>query len=160
LTSSSADDPEVSTEASETYLVGGKSCSVDLNDPESSSESETISPAADAMSDAMLYFFDLVVFAENPVSAGAETVNGIPSRHYTFEVFGLNCITGAEVTQSQGEYWIAEEGDYLVKYSAVLETRTGPPGDASAEVVYLKVEIEMSDVDTDITIVLPAQCQE
>lgn len=159
-TSSSADDPEVSTEVSETYRLEGKSCEIYPDDPESSGASDPASPAEEAMTDAMMYLFDMVVFAENPVLVGVETVNGIPSNHYTFVVSGLNSITGAEVTQSQGEYWIAEEGDYLVKYNATLETRTAPPGDASAEVMYLMVEIDLSDVDTAINITLPAQCQE
>jgi len=158
--SSSADDPEVDTDVSETYRLDGKTCEVYPDDPESTGVAEPVSPAEEAMTDALLFLFDVVVFAEDPVLVGAETVNGIASNHYTFEVSGLNSITGAEVAQSQGEYWIAEEGDYLVKYNAVLETRTAPPGDSSAEVMYLMAEVELSDVDTAITITLPAQCQE
>jgi hypothetical protein len=160
-TSSSVDEPEVVTEISEQYRIGEKTCEVSPSDEstEVSADVEIASPAQQAMTDGMLLLYDVVVFAENPTLIGPETINGIPANHFTFDVTGLAAITGAEVTQSHGEYWVAQEGQYLVKYQAVLETRTAPPGDSQAEVMYLEVEIELLEADIPITISLPAQCQ-
>jgi hypothetical protein len=159
--SSSSDEPEVVTEISEQYRIGEKTCDLSSSDDsaEVSAEVEVTSPAEQAMADGLLLLFDGVVFAENPVLVGSETINGIPTNHFTFDVTGLSSITGAEVTQSHGEYWIAQEGQYLVKYQAVLEARSASPADTEAEVMYMEVEIELLEADVPISISMPSQCQ-
>jgi hypothetical protein len=47
-------------------------------------------------------------------SAGQETVEGISTRHYTFDGASLNL---PKDVQASGEVWLANEGGYIVKYS-------------------------------------------
>jgi hypothetical protein len=159
--SSSADEPETATEFTEQYRLGVKSCQISSSGDEAAPDIEVTAepPAMQAMTQGLTNLFDVVVFAENPQLVGQEDVNGIPANHFTFTVSGLAVATGAEVTISEGEYWVALEGQYLVKYRAILETRSAPAGDPSAEVMHLEVEMELIEVDTPISITLPAECQ-
>jgi hypothetical protein len=159
-TSTTADSPEPNHSISEQYRIGDKTCDftpTDTEDP--NGEIKDNPPAQEAMINALMNLFDVTIFVEDPVFVAAESVNGIAVNHFTFKVSGLAAVTGAEVTQSQGEYWVAQEGRYLVKYIAKLETRSAPVGDAAAEVMHLEMTIDLTDVDTPITISMPSNCQ-
>jgi hypothetical protein len=47
-------------------------------------------------------------------SAGQETVEGISTRHYTFDATSLGL---PEDVQASGDVWLANQGGYIVKYS-------------------------------------------
>lgn len=47
--------------------------------------------------------------------AGRETVNGITAKKYTWKEGGL---AGLGFTSAQGEVWVAEDGNYVAKYTA------------------------------------------
>ena len=102
---------------------------------------------------------DLTLYVEDPLLVGEELVNGIQTHHYQFKVSGLGKKSGAEVTQSSGEYWSAVDGNYLVKYSLILETRSAPQGDSAAQVIHSELTYDLSQVNQPITITLPAECK-
>ena len=66
----------------------------------------------------------LTPLIDNPVFVAAETVNGIPANHFTFKVSGLGATSGAVVNLNQGDYWLAVDGNYIVKYT--LDRRNQP----------------------------------
>ena len=102
---------------------------------------------------------DLTLYVEDPVLVGEEQVNGIQTRHYTFKVSGLGKKSGAEVTQSSGEYWSAVDGNYLVKYNLVLEMRNAPEDSSAAKVIHSETSYELNMVNQPITIEMPAECK-
>ncbi len=60
---------------------------------------------------------------------------------------------------SGGEYWLAQDGQYVVKNSIVLETRSGPAGDPNTETMHAEFYIEVQDINQEIVITMPAACQ-
>jgi len=155
--SSSADEPEESRSSSTNYRVGNVSCTID-DSGESSAEIDENSPAAKEILNIGGNLYDMVINVENPVLSGTETVSGIKCNHFTFNVVGLGKTSGAEVTQSTGEYWSAVDGNYLVKYDVALETRNAPENNANAEILHTEMHFLLSDINAPITIDLPAEC--
>jgi hypothetical protein len=111
------------------------------------------------MLDSMTQLEDTIFVIENPQFVGVETVNAIQANHFKFNVTGLGKKSGAEVTQSVGEYWIAQDGQYLVKYDVILETRSAPAGNAQAQMMHLEIHIDLSNINQPIQISMPADCK-
>jgi hypothetical protein len=155
--SSSASDPTENRSSSTRYQVGDVTCTVG-DGSDSKPSTETTTAAQKEMTNIMGQLMDMTIYVENPVAAGSENVNGIDADHYTFDVKGLGKSSGAEVTQSSGEYWVAKDGRYLVKYAVVLETRSAPEGTEGAEVLHTEIYYELSDVNAAVDISLPAEC--
>jgi hypothetical protein len=156
--SSSADDPKENRSSTTNYRVGNVTCTVDDNG-ESDPEIDDYSAAQKEILNIGMNLVDTVINVENPVSVGTETINGINCNHFTFTVVGLGKTSGAEVTQSTGEYWSAVDGNYLVKYDVSLETRNAPESNANAEVLHTEMHFLLSDVNAPINIELPAACK-
>ncbi len=132
--SSSAEDPEESRSSTTNYRVGGVTCTVD-DTGESETETDEYTPAQKEIINIVSNLTDTVINVENPVLVGTETIGGVNCNHYTFNVAGLGMTSGAEVTQSNGEFWSAVDGNYLVKYDVALETRNAPESSANADVL-------------------------
>jgi len=154
---SSADDPQEERDTSDSYTIGADSCS--LSGSDDTSEIEETNPLVKEMTETMPTLIDTILYVEKPVPAGEATVNGVKTRHYTFTVSGLGKESGGQVTQSSGEYWVAVDGQYLVKYEVIMEMRSAPAGDASAQVVHSEIHIELSDINQPITISMPPGCK-
>ena len=90
---------------------------------------------------------------DNPAFVAAETVNGIPTNHFSFQVSGLGAASGAVVNTNQGDYWLATDGQYIVKYILVIETST-----SEAEVYHEEFSIVMDQVNQPVTISFPQGC--
>ncbi len=158
VTASSVEEPKRETVIIEQYRVNQTYCQrTTSSDGETSSEVSTTTSSQQSMTDAMFNLFDVTIAAEDAQFVGAEMINSIPCNHFTFTVSGLGT-SGSEVTQSQGEYWVAQDGQYLVKYRVTLEMRSGPPGDANTEVTHVEIQTEVSDINTPITIQMPPDC--
>jgi hypothetical protein len=157
--SSSAEDPQESRSSTTNYRVGNVTCTID-DTGESSAEVDEYTPAAKEILNIVMNLSDSVINVENPVLAGVETVSGVSCNHYTFNVVGLGKTSGAEVTQSQGEYWSAVDGNYLVKYDVILETRNAPESSTNAEVLRSEIHFLLSDINAAFTIDLPAECSQ
>ncbi len=90
---------------------------------------------------------------DSPTFVAPETVNGIPSNHFTFKVSGLGVTSGAEVRANQGDYWLAVDGQYIVKYVLVLETSMDPQ-----TVLHEETSIELNQVNQPVNIAFPQTC--
>ena len=157
-TSSSKDSPTKSTSTSEEYRLDTKYCQRSIqSDGYTSSELTDTTPAQQAITDAMFNVVDVVIVSKGAKFVAEETVNGVLSNHFTFTITGLGA-SGAEVTQSLGEYWVAKDGQYLVKYQVSLETRSGPAGDANAQASHFEMQVEISDINSNISVQMPADC--
>lgn len=155
--SASADDPEESRSSSANYRVGSTSCSIDYGE-ETEAEVEEFTPAQKEIMDIFYNLWDTVINVDNQVWVGTEMINGVNCNHFTFDVVGLGKTSGANVSQSSGEYWSAVDGNYLVKYDVVLETRDAPASDGSAKVMRSEVHYSLTDINAPITISLPPEC--
>ena len=91
---------------------------------------------------------------EDPTFVGEEMINGVRSNHFTFRIVGLGLTSGAEVTANQGEYWLAVDGQYIVKYDLVAETRTGP----DSGILRQEVSIDLSGINQPVNIAFPQGC--
>ena len=91
---------------------------------------------------------------ENPTFVAQETVNSIPSNHFTFKVSGLGVKSGAEVKTNQGDYWLAVDGQYIVKYTLVVETSTDP----QTNLVHEEISIELNQINQPVAIAFPQTC--
>jgi hypothetical protein len=143
-----AEDPV--TSESELYRIGNDQCS------SSSGEwSWTSMPANQAeILDLTMNMLDFTPINDNPTFVGEETVNDIPANHFTFSVAGLGVESGAEVTANQGDYWLAVDGQYYVKYSLVLETVMDP----ETNVLHMETLIDLTDINQPVDIAFPQAC--
>lgn len=155
--STSQDDPEESRSSTANYRVGSVNCSLDYGE-ETEAEVEDLTPAQKEMTDIFYNLWDTVINVDNQVWVGTEMMNGINCNHFTFDVVGLGKTSGAYVAQSSGEYWSAVDGNYLVKYDVILETRDAPATDSSAQVLRSEIHYSLTDINAPITISLPPEC--
>jgi hypothetical protein len=154
--SSSADNPDETNDTSDQYRVGNRTC--DLSSTSEEATTSDVDPMQQEMMDVWYNMIDLVPMVNDPVFIGEEEINGVKTNHFKFTVSGLGDDSGAEVISSDGEYWLAQDGQYIVKYSAVLETRSGPAGDANTKTMHTEFYIEVQDINQEIIITLPSTC--
>lgn len=157
IIASTADEPEISTDQSEQYKVGNLLCEIS-GDGEEAEETD-VDPQTQEIQDAWSGLTDLVPMVSDPVYIDSQSLNGVQTNHFRFKVSGLGVDSGAEVVASEGEYWLAVDGQYIVKYIVHLETRNGPAGDANTHTMRSELFIEVKDINQPIEIVAPAQCQ-
>ncbi len=148
--SASADDPEVYESLSETYQMGLVQCVVE----EGEFEISNMSPAEKEMTDLMVEMVDMTPIITNPQFVRSEMYNGVMTNFFTFQVSGMGARSGAEVVANWGEYWLAVDGNYIMKYTLLLETR-----DEQTNLLHFDARIEMLEVNQPVNISLPAGCQ-
>ena len=101
--------------------------------------------------------------AKNSKYEGQETVNGVDTKHYSFEETGLNAteMAGSKVDQVDGDIWIAVAGNYVVKMDAtMIGTDMGVPGATGSETLAsgtLHMLMDVTDVNKAITIEVPPE---
>jgi len=148
-TSADGEDPNVSD--SSIYQIGNDQCSGGDVD----GWSWTSTPPAEAeMQGLVIGMIGLTPLIDDPVFVGAESVNGIPTNHFTFKVSGLGATSGAVVNINQGDYWLAVDGKYIVKYTLIVETSMA----ADSEVFHEEISIEMNQVNQPVNITFPQGC--
>jgi len=155
--SSSAEYPEEDVSTSDQYKAGDRTCNFSSGDEEV--EQAESDPFLTEMMGTWLKMVDLVPMVNDPVFVGAEEMNGVMTNHFTFTVSGLGDESGAEVVASTGEYWLAQDGQYIVKYLVVMETRDGPAGDANTRTLHSEFYIEVQNINQEVVITLPPECQ-
>jgi hypothetical protein len=155
--SSTKDDPSDKPTVTERYQIGSQICSLPAEEGQSPLSSSN--PMAEEMVSATTGLMDLLIYVEKPVLVGEETVNGVKTRHYQFKISSLGKKSGAEVTKSSGEYWVAVDGQYLVQYSVILETRSAPQGSVEAQVMHAEVTYSLTNINQPIAIEMPAECK-
>ena len=144
--------PETTTQ--EVYSVEGDTCQFD-------GESWTFTGATDQQRevlDVAERLFDFTIVPENPVEVGQETIAGIPATHYRYSVAGFGSESGALVTANDMDYWVANDTGVLLKYTMVVESRSGPTSDPEAEVYRVQASAELISANTPVAISLPEGC--
>ena len=136
--------------ASEVYRIGNDQCT-----KSGDKWSWTSMPPNEAeMLNLTMNVFDITPMIDNPTFVANETVNNIPSKHYSFKVTGLGVKSGANVTANQGDYWLAVDGQYLVKYSLVVETVVDP----KTSIIHMEVLIDVKNINQPVNIAFPQAC--
>lgn len=143
------EDPQNSN--STIYQIGNDQCSGSEADGWSWTSS---TPAEAEMQGLIANMIGLTPLIDNPVFVSAETINGIPSNHFTFQVSGLGASSGAVVNINQGDYWLAIDGQYIVKYILIIETSLA----ADSEVLHEEISIEMNQINQPVSIAFPQGC--
>lgn len=144
--------PETTTQ--EIYTVEGETCQFD-------GETWTYTGATDQQRevlDVAERLFDFTIVPENPVEVGQETVAGIPATHFRYSVAGFGAESGALVTANDMDYWVANDTGVLLKYSVIVESRSGPSSDPEAEVYRVEASAELRSADVFVAITLPEGC--
>ena len=151
--SSDADDPDGSQDTSDRYQIKNKTCEISGSGEELDVAYEEVDPLLDEMTSIMSELLDMTVYVENPEFQGEETVNGIVSNHFRFKITRLGDESGAQVLANDGEYWVAVNGQYLVKYDVTLKTSSG------TQSIHIEIHIELKDANQPVQILMPADCQ-
>lgn len=153
-TSVSPDSSENSTSTEETYNLGNITCS--YSDGEWS-YSEVNSQDREVR-DIFSQMVDFVPVIKNPVFVAEEDVNGVKTNHFTFILSGIGEKSGAVATVNQGDYWLAKDGNYIVKYMLNLQVQSAPSGSGEAEVSNLAISYTLYDVNVPVPLSQPAGC--
>jgi len=111
---------------------------------------------ADAMSQGLLIYSPLAgwsMFAKELETTskylGSETVNGVPTKHYATSYLGWSSAERSELTDAEGDVWIAEDG-YPVRYRFVAKT-TSEDGSRGTALWTM----DLTDVNVPISIEAP-----
>jgi hypothetical protein len=151
ITQSSAGESELNTTDNYSYSIGNATCSG--SDADGWDYSET-TPQKAEMQNLLGEMIDAIPLIDNPSYDGSETMNGIMTNHFTFQVSGLGLQSGADVIINQGDYWLAQDGQYIVKYSLITETL-----DATTQTtLHMDVLIELTSINQPVDIAFPAGC--
>jgi hypothetical protein len=148
---SSADSSEPSQTESYSYAIGNASCSGSDADGWDYSES---TPQQAEMQKLLAEMMDFMPIIDNPTFVGSETMNGIQTNHFTFQIGGLGLQSSAQVVANQGDYWLAQDGQYIVKYSLVTETLDP----TTQTTMHMDVTINLNNVNQPVNIAFPAGC--
>ena len=141
-------DPSVTD--SNIYRIGNDQCS----GSEDNWSWTTMAPNQAEMLDLTKSMLGITPLIGNPTFVAQETVNGIPANHFTFQVSGLGASSGATVNANQGDYWLAVDGQYIVKYNLVLETSIDP----QTNVLHEEISIELDQINQPVDIAFPQGC--
>jgi len=145
-----ADSPQGNDSAGEVYRIGNDQCT-----KSGDKWSWTSMPPNEAeMLNLTMNVFDITPMIDNPTFVANETVNNIPTKHYSFKVTGLGVKSGANVTANQGDYWLAVDGQYIVKYSLVVETVVDP----KTSIIHMEVLIDVKNINQPVNIAFPQAC--
>jgi hypothetical protein len=144
------DGGDPSTSETYMYQIGFDSCSGSEEDWSWS----TMAPNEKEMLDITKNMLGFTPLIDNPSFVAEETVNGISTNHFTFKVSGLGVTSGAEVITNQGDYWLAIDGQYIVKYYLVMETSVDP----QSNILHEEISIELNQANQPVNIAFPQGC--
>ena len=113
-----------------------------------------MAPNEKEMMDVMTNMLNFTPRIDNPTFVAQETVNGIPTNHFTFKISGLGANSGATVNANQGDYWLAVDGQYIIKYGLVLETSMDPQTD----VLHVEISIDLNQINQPVNIAFHQGC--
>jgi hypothetical protein len=155
-TSRSHEETEESISTSETYNLGTVTCT--LSDGEWTYEKKSLQDKE--MEDIFSQMIDFVPVIKNPVFVSEEDINGVKTNHFTFKISGIGEKSGSVATINEGHYWLAVDGQYIVRYSLNLQVQSAPEGNSAAEISILEISFELYDVNVPILLTQPEECFE
>jgi hypothetical protein len=85
---------------------------------------------------------------------GTETINGVPAAHYKSDVKGLETLG---YLNAQGEFWIAQPGDFVVKYVFEATGKDQFMGNSNTDGT-IKWVYEVKQINQPIDIQAPGDC--
>jgi hypothetical protein len=151
-------DPENDTEENdstdETYVVGNASCS-------GSGEDWTyteMTAQEKEMLDVYKGMIDVLPLIDNPQFVAEETINGIDTNHFTFQVSGIGDVSGSVATVNSGDYWLAKDGNYIVKYHLILEVQSAAEGTQESETSNIEASIDLNNINVPVSFTMPSTC--
>ncbi len=153
-TSRAIGDTEDTVSTTESYTIYNVTCTFSDNQWEYSEKSIEDKEITDAFSQ----MIDFVPVIKNPEFVAKEDINGVPTNHFSFKVAGIGEKSGANATQNSGDYWLAVDGNYIVKYSLTLEIQSAPGGSNEANTSTLQASYNLYDVNVPVTLTKPAEC--
>lgn len=148
-------DAETSPTTAEVWSKDNITCTKD-EDGEYSSEKQTDTESDNTQD--LLDLLDIVPRIDNPEFVGAETINDIPSNHFKFKIANYMADSGWLVTRNEGEYWLALDGQYIVKYSLFLDASSAPESNPKAEILKVSISQELQNINKPVDINIPASC--
>ena len=154
LTGPDYDEPETSRQR--VRSIGNRTCTHDGDTwtyTEATAQEREILELAERQ-------IDLVIVPESPVEVGREQVAGIPAIHYTFTPAGLGRESGAVTDVSVAEYWVSIDGNILLRYQMVAESRDGPRNDPETTIFTIEIRMELVDTIGPGEVSLPDACLE
>jgi hypothetical protein len=97
---------------------------------------------------------DLIGGLRGAQLVGTETVNGVPTSHYKSDVKGMDALG---YVNAQGEFWVAQPGDFVVKYLFEATGKDKFLGNSTNE-GKIKWVYEVKNVNQPIDIQAPKDC--
>ncbi len=96
---------------------------------------------------------ELLNFVIGADEAGNETIDNVPTNHYTFNQLALG---QQDLTESTGELWVASAGGYIVKYALTSKGDARFFGKGIEGTI--SFHYELTDVNQPVEIVIPEDC--
>jgi len=147
-------DDEETNETMETYSIGLQTCTNSGDEW----EFDTITDQEKEMRDIFSNLIDVIPLIENPTFVGEELVNGVITNHFQFKIEGIGDNSGSIATINSGDYWLAKDGQYIVKYHLLLQVRSAAEGTPDAEVGDIEASFELANINVPIVFTFPVDC--
>ena len=147
-------DDEESSDSQETYSIGLVTCTNDGD----GWEYDTVTEQEKEMRDIFSNLIDVLPLIDNPQFVGEELVNGVITNHFQFKIEGIGDNSGSIATINSGDYWLAKDGQYIVKYHLLLQVRSAAEGTPDAEVADLEASFELAGINVPLGFTLPVDC--
>jgi hypothetical protein len=144
------EDTEDATSTTEIYSLGTVTCTLSGNEWSYQKQTEQDKEIKDIFSQ----MIDFTPVIKDPLFVGAEVVNGVQTNHFSFKISGIGAKSGSVATQNQGDYWLAVDGQYIIKYALTLEIQS-----ADAKVANMVVNYDLSAINQPVVLSMPAGCQ-
>jgi len=149
-----ANDTEENNSTTETYVIGNVTCT-------GSGEDWTyteMTAQEKEMLDVYKGMVDVIPLIDNPEFVGEETVNGVAANHFAFQMSGIGDSSGSVATVNSGDYWLAKDGNYIVKYHLLLEVQSAAEGSQENETSNIEASIDLTNINVPITFTMPQYC--
>ncbi len=95
---------------------------------------------------------------DNAKYEGEETINGIVTRHYSFDKSAMTGTDLTDVKEATGHVYIAKDGDFLVSLVMDATGQIDLFNEGLTEDGQMHVEINLTDVDVPVEAAIPAAC--
>ena len=95
---------------------------------------------------------------DNAKYEGEETINGILTRHYSFDKFAMAGTDLTDVEEANGHIYVAKDGDFLVSMVVDATGKLDLFDEGLTEDGQLHIEINLTDIDVPVEAAIPAAC--
>lgn len=89
---------------------------------------------------------------------GQETINGIRTRHYSFDESAMTGTDLTDIQDAEGHIYIAEDGDFLVRMTLDATGKVDLFDQGLTDDGQMHIEVNLTDVDVPIEAAIPEAC--